>query len=190
MNQQKQSTEAQLPNRFWFCMVSVGWRLETHGICLGAKFRLDRFILSPSGNEKPQFLPYFRLRHFVVSPAGSNLRKLSTGAQLQTVPYPTVSKSFLYSNAFTAKSGAQSLTFKSVTDRQTDRHTNKNLTFFGRPGGGWNSSPTKLGTVIRGPRARSCTSKTYGVWRIVSPLGGAENFGITRPRQLKTLITP
>ena len=40
------------------------------------------------------------------------------------------SKSFLYSNAFMAKSGAQSLTFKSVTDRQ------KKLNVFGRPGGG------------------------------------------------------
>jgi len=51
---------------------------------------------------------------------------------LQTFPYPMVSKSFLYSNAFMAKSGAQSLTFKSVTDRQTD----KKLHVFGRPGGG------------------------------------------------------
>jgi len=45
---------------------------------------------------------------------------LNTDAQLQTFPYPTVSKSFLYSNAFMAKSGAQSLTFKSVTDKHTD----------------------------------------------------------------------
>jgi len=55
----------------------------------------------------------------------------NTGAQLQTFPYPTVSKWFLYSNAFMAKSGAQSLTFKSVTDRQT-----KKLYVFGHPGGG------------------------------------------------------
>jgi len=57
-------------------------------------------------------------------------------AQLQTFPYPTVSKSFLYSNAFMAKLGAQSLTFKSVTDRQTNRQTDKKLNVFGRPGGG------------------------------------------------------
>jgi len=43
-----------------------------------------------------------------------------------------VPKSFLYSNAFMAKSGAQTLTFKSVTDRQA----NKKLNVFGRPGGG------------------------------------------------------
>jgi len=40
------------------------------------------------------------------------------------------------------------------------------------------------------PRAHSCSSKTFGIWCIVSSLGGAENFGVTRPRQLKTRITP
>jgi len=42
----------------------------------------------------------------------------------------------------------------------------------------------------RGPRARSCVSKTFGVWRMVSPLGGTEYLGMTRPCQLKTPITP
>jgi len=54
---------------------------------------------------------------------------LNKGAQLQTFPYPTASKSFLYSNAIMAKSGPQSLTFKSVTGRQT-----KKLNVFGHPG--------------------------------------------------------
>jgi len=36
---------------------------------------------------------------------------LSMGAQLQTFPYPTASKSFLCSNTFMAKSGTQTLTF-------------------------------------------------------------------------------
>ena len=74
-----------------------------------------------------------------MSPVDSSLRKLSTSAQLQTFPYPTVSKSFLYSDAFMAKSGAQTLTFKSVTDKQTDRQTDqqtKKLNVFGHPGGG------------------------------------------------------
>jgi len=70
-------------------------------------------------------LPFFGLRHLVMSPIVTNLRKLSTSAQLQTFPYPTASKSFLYCNAFMAKSGAQTLTFKSVTDKQTDRQTDK-----------------------------------------------------------------
>jgi len=32
--------------------------IATNGIRLRAKFRLDRFILSPSGGENPQFLPF------------------------------------------------------------------------------------------------------------------------------------
>jgi len=95
---------------------------------LCAKFRLDLFILSPSGGEKPQFLPFFGLRHLVVTPIGSSLKKLNTIAQPQTFPYPTISKSFLYSNAFMAKSGAQSLMFKSVSDRQTDKQTDRQKT--------------------------------------------------------------
>ena len=75
----------------------------------------------PLVTTKPQFLPFFGLRHLVVSPNGSSLRTLNTDAQVRTFPYPTVSKSFLSSNAFMAKSGAQSLTFKSMTDRQTKR---------------------------------------------------------------------
>ena len=67
----------------------------------------------------------------MLSPIGSGLRKLNTGAQLKAFPYPTASKSFLYSNAFMAKSGAQSLTSKSVTNKET-----KQLNVFGYHGGG------------------------------------------------------
>jgi len=82
--------------------------------------------------RKTPLYPVFGFRHLVMSPIGSSLKKLNKCAQLQTFPYPTVSKSFLYSDAFMAKSGAQTLAFKSVTDRQTDRKLN----VFGRPGGG------------------------------------------------------
>ena len=73
----------------------------------------------------------FLIRHLVLSPFGNNLTKLNTGTQLQTFPYPTVSKSFLYSNAFMAKSGAQTLAFKSVTDKSVaDRQTKKTQHFW------------------------------------------------------------
>ena len=65
----------------------------------------------PLAAKTPQFLRFFGLRHLVLSPIGNSLTKLNTGAQLQTFHYPTASKSFLYSNAFMAKSGAQTLTF-------------------------------------------------------------------------------
>ena len=58
-------------------------------------------------------------------------QKVEHRSQPQTFPYPTASKSFLFSNAFMAKSGAQSLTLKSVTNKQT----NKKLNVFAHPGG-------------------------------------------------------
>jgi len=82
------------------------------------------FCRPVAAKKKPnfcRFLPFFGLRHLVMSPIGINPRKSSTGAQLQTFPYPKASKSFLYSNDFMAKSDAQTLTFKNVTDKQTDK---------------------------------------------------------------------
>ena len=52
--------------------------------------------------------------------------------------HQTASKSFLYYEAFMAKSGTQTLMFKSVTDKQ------KKLDFFRCPNGGWNLSPINL----------------------------------------------
>jgi len=70
-------------------------------------------------------------------------QKVEHGAQLKTFPYPTTSKSFLYSNAFMAKSGAQTLTFESVMDRQTDSQT-KNSTFLATPAAGEIQAPPNL----------------------------------------------
>jgi len=75
-----------------------------------------------------------------------------------------VSKPFLCSNAFVAKSGAQTLTFKSVTDRQTNRQTDKKtLSVFGRPGGGRNPSITRLGMVIEDLKHVLAALKLLGV---------------------------
>ena len=120
---------------------------QTHGLRLRAKFPLDRFILTPSGGEKPHLLPFIGLQHLVVSPMGSSLRKLDMGAQLQAFPYPTVSKLFLYYNAFMAKSGAQSLMFKSVTDKETNRETDKQA--------GWLHPQVRM-TPARNARRTSC----------------------------------
>ena len=81
------------------------------------------------------------------------------GTQQQTFPYPTVSKSFLYSHAFMAKSGAQSLTFKSVTNRKTDKQKTQR---FWLPRRRVKSEPHQTWHGDRGPRARSCASKTFG----------------------------
>jgi len=83
-------TDPLLPTRAKFDVLK-----QTHSARLRVKIRLYRFILSPSGSEKPQFLQFFGCRHLVMWTIGSNLRKLNTGTQLQIFPYPTASKSFL-----------------------------------------------------------------------------------------------
>jgi len=107
---------------------------QTHGLRLSVKFRLDRFILSPSGVEKPQFLSFFGLRHLLVSPIGSSLRKLNTGAQLQTFPYLTALKLFLNTPTPSWRNREHNSDVQKRGDRQTDRQ--KKLNVFGRPGGG------------------------------------------------------
>jgi len=76
---------------------------------------------------------------------------------------------------------------------KTDRQTNKQKNVFGCPGGGWNLSPTKFGTVIEDLEHVLAPQKLLGVWCTVSVLRGAENLGVNRPPQLKTphnFITP
>jgi len=64
-------------------------------------------------------------------------QKVEHGCTTTSLPrYPTASISFLYFNAFMAKSGAKTMTFKGVTDRQTNSQTDKKLNVFGHPGGG------------------------------------------------------
>jgi len=77
--------------------------------------------------KNPQFLPFFDV---FWSSAFSDLanwhqsQKVEHRCTTTTFPYPMASKSFLYSNDFMAKSGTHSLTFLSVTDRQTDKKLN------------------------------------------------------------------
>jgi len=73
--------------------------------------------------RKPPFFAVFWTSAFSVVANWQQSDKVEHGQQ--TFPYPTASKSFLYSNVFMAKSGAQSLTFKSVTNKQTNKQTDK-----------------------------------------------------------------
>ena len=88
------------------------------GLHLRAKFCLDRFILLSCGGEKKTIFAVFVVFWTSAFSDVANwqqsekVEQLNTGAQLQTFPYPTASKLFLYSNAFMAKSGAQSLASK------------------------------------------------------------------------------
>ena len=120
------------------------------------KFRLDRFILSPSAGKKRQFLPYFAIFWTSAFSCVANWQQSEKVEHRCTTTnvYPTALKSFLYSNAFMAKSGAKALTFKSATNRQTDK---QKLHVFGLP-----CEPNQTWHRDREPQARSCTSKHLG----------------------------
>jgi len=115
--------------------------------------------------KNPNFCRFW-ISAFSVVASWQQSKQLNRGAQLQTFPYPTASKSFLflYSNAFIVKSAAQSLTFKSVTSKQTNRETNRQKTQrFWPHRRRVKSEPNQTWHGDRRPRARSCTSKTFGV---------------------------
>ena len=131
------------------------------------------------------FLPFFGLRHLVMSPIVINLRKLSMGVQLQTFPYPTASKSSVLQRLH-GEIGRTTLTFKSVTNKQTDKKTQR----FWPPRRRVKSEPHQTWHGDRGPRARSCTSKTFGGLTHSFAARSAENSGASRPPQLKTPMTP
>jgi len=146
--------------------------------------------MSTSSGEKLQCLSYFGLPYLVVSPVGSNLRNLSTLHNYKPSPIQWYQSPFCTPTPSWGNR-AQTLTFTSVTNGKTDKQTDRQKTQrFWPPRRRMKSQPHQTWHGDRGPQARSCTSKTFGVWGIVSPLGGAENLGITRPRQLKTPITP
>ena len=141
----------------------------------------------PVAAKKPQFLPFFWLRQLVMSPTGINLRKLSTGAQLQTFPYPKIVSVLqrLYGEIGRTNSDVQK------RDGQTNKQTDKKTQRFWPPRRRVKSEPHP---TWHGDRRTSSTflhlQKLLGVWRTVSLLGGTENLGETRPPQLKTPITP
>jgi len=70
------------------------------------------------------------------------------------------------------KSGAQSLTLKSVSDKRSYRQTEKLNILAASEAAEIEPHQTWHGD---GPRARSCTYKTFGGPTVVSQLGGAEN---------------
>jgi len=110
---------------------------HTRGLRLCAKFRLDRFILSPSGGKKPNFchiLPYFGLRHLVVSPIGSSLRKLNSGAHCTTTNLP-LSNGIKIVSVLQRLHGEIGRTISDVQkrDEETDRQQTKKTQRFWLP---------------------------------------------------------
>ena len=98
--------------------------------------------------KNPNFLPFFAvfgLRHLVMSPIiVINLRKLSTGAQYKPSPIQRYQNRFCTPNAFMTKSGAQTLTFRSVTHKGRQTGRQKNSTFLATPAADEIRAPPKL----------------------------------------------
>ena len=109
-------TDPVLPMRVKFSVLE-----QTHGLHLPAKFRLDRFILSPSGGEKPQFLPFFGLQHSGVSPIGSSLRKLKHRCTTTNLPLSNGIKIVSVLQRLYGEIGRTNYDVQSVTNKQTDQ---------------------------------------------------------------------
>ena len=79
--------------------------------------------------RKPQFLPFFWASAFSVVANWQHSDKVEHRCTYTTnLPLSNGIKKFLYSNAFIAKSGAKSLTFKSASNEQTCRQTKRQKT--------------------------------------------------------------
>ena len=91
--------------------------------------------------------------------------KLEHGCTTANLPLPNGIKIVsVLQRRFMAKSGAQTLTFKSVTDKQTNKQTNrqtKKTQRFWPPRRRVKSEPHQTWHGDRGPRAYSFTSKTF-----------------------------
>ena len=114
----------------------------------------------PLALNNPNFLPTFGLRHLVMSTVGGNLRKLNTGAQLQTFPYATASNRFCTPTP-SWRNRAHKL-YVQKRDGQTNKQANreKNSSFWS-PRRRVKSELHQTWHGDSGPRARSCTSETF-----------------------------
>ena len=121
---------------------------HTRGVCLCGKFHLNRFILSPSIGAEPRFLAFFLTSAF---------SGVANWQQSEKVEHDCTTTNLPLSNDINIVSELQSRhgeigraisDVQKLTNKQTDKQTVKNTQRFGHPGGGRNSSPTKLGTVI------------------------------------------
>jgi len=89
-------------------MVKFGVLWWIHGTtCLHGKFRLDRFILSSCGGKIKTIFAVFWTWAFSGIANWQQSEKVEL--KCSTTNHPLATKSFLYANAFMAKSGSQTL---------------------------------------------------------------------------------
>ena len=90
------------------------------------KFRLDRFILSPSGGEKPQFLPIFAIfwtSAFSVVANWQQSDKVEHGCTTTNLPLPNGIKIVSVLQRLHGEIG-RTISDVQKRDEQTDKQTN------------------------------------------------------------------
>ena len=118
-----------------FCVLE-----QTDGLCLRAKFRLDRFLLSPSGGENPKFYHFIDLAFCGVA----------SWWQSEKVEHRCTTTNLPLSNGIKIVSVLEHLhgeigrTNSDVQKRYGYGQTNKKLNFFGRPVVGEVQAPPNL----------------------------------------------
>ena len=110
---------------------------------LHAKFRLDRFILSPSVGEKPQFLRVFWTSAFSGVANWQQSEKLEHGCTTTNLPLSNGIKIVSVHQRLHGEIRRTISDVQSVTNRQTDRQT-KNSTFLAVPAAGEIRAPPNL----------------------------------------------
>jgi len=120
--------------------------------------RLDRFILSPSGGEKPQFLRVFWTSAFSGVANWQQSDKVEHGCTTTHLP---LSNGIKIVSVVQCLCGEIRRTISDIQKRY--RQTNRPKTQRFWPPRRWvKSEPHQTWHGDRGPRARSCTWKTVG----------------------------
>ena len=93
------------------------WCATAHPRCTLTRQISSRLVYSVAllRRKTPNFAVFWTLAFCGVDTRQQS-EKVEHGCTTTNLPLPNASKSFLYSNAFMAKSGVQTLTFTSVTD--------------------------------------------------------------------------
>ena len=97
---------------------------ETHGISLRAKFRLDRFILSPSVGENLQLLPFFCTPTFSVVANWQQSEKVGHGCTTTNLPVSNGIKIVSVLQRLHDEIG-RTISDVQKRDEQTDKQTDK-----------------------------------------------------------------
>ena len=100
---------------------------------LRAKFRLDRFILSPSVGEKPQFLPFFWTSASSGVANWQQSEKVEHGCTTAHLPLSNGVKIVSVLQRLHGKIGC---TISDVQKRETQRDRQKNSTYSATPAAG------------------------------------------------------